>query len=99
MFSKPLLRAPRFFRADIIKDREAAQEKEYIIREENKKLKKLRKTLKDKAVQDDEYFYLESDTNVEEILADRETVIRLLAEHGVVHNEKLVKRLLQWKHE
>ena len=96
---RPLTKLPKFNMADLIKDREKAQEKDYILREEKRKLKKLRKQLKDKAVQDEDYFYVSEDVNVEQVLEDRETLIRMLTENGIVHNEKLVKRLLQWKHE
>ncbi len=99
LMTKSLVRLPKCQMSDAIKDRENALEKEYIMREEKRKLKKLKKQLKDKAVQDEEYFYVSEDVNVEEILEDRENLIRMLTENGVVHNEKLVKKLLQWKHE
>lgn len=99
MAKKSLVRFPRFQNSDIMKERERANEKDYIMKDEKRRLKKLRKQLKDKAVQDDEYFYVSEDVNVEDILEDRENLIRTLTEHGIVHNEKLVKRLLQWKHE
>ncbi len=103
LFSKNALRSiskiSRNCNSDIIKDREKAHEKDFILREERRKMKKLRKTLKERTLQDDEHFYVSEDVDVEAVLEDRETVIRLLTENAVMHNEKLVKRLLQWKYE
>ena len=87
------------FSADTIKEREKAYEKEFIHREEAKKIKKLRKQLKDKSLQDDEYFYISEDVDVDSILEDREWLLRTFTENGIPQNEKLVKQLLKWKHE
>ena len=87
------------FNSDSMRDREKAYEKEFIHREESRKIKKLRKQLKDKSLQDEEYFYVSEDVDVEAVLEDREWLLRTFTENGINANDQLVKQLLKWKHE
>ena len=90
---------PVFYKGDALQDREKAYEKEYIQREEAKRIKKLRKSLKDKKQQAEEYFYISEEIDVETVLEDREWLIRTLTENGIPQNENLLKKLLKWKHD
>lgn len=48
-------------------------------------------------LQDDEYFYISEDADVEDVLQSRDSVIKILATEGISGNEELVKKLVAWK--
>lgn len=98
--SKRIIKNPKMcFSSDIMKDREKAEEKAYMMREDKNKLKKLKQKMMNKMIKDDKFFDLSEDKDIESILEDQEWLKRTLTESGVVDNANLIKILLKWKYD
>lgn len=70
----------RLFSSDWAKDREKAAEKEFAIKEENEKKKKIRAKVSEEKLEPKLKDAMDHHDNIEEILADREYLLVILQE-------------------
>lgn len=89
---------PRMNGSNLIRANELGAEKGYILEEEKRRLATLRMQYKGKSLQDEEFLSLSDDLDVEQIIADRESLAAILTEYHAPQTEKLIKKLMAWKH-
>jgi hypothetical protein len=71
--SNKMLKSKNFyFSADMLSDKEKAEEKEYMVRQDKAKMKKLKKKMMEKMMSESDYFDVDENINVEDILEDQE---------------------------